>query len=500
MSNPILRLSRQNEATWASFHRRVSGIHYNYDQLFPETVFQFLEAKAKSVGSSIGYLVPSLMTATSFLLGNTDAHFLNGNHIQPLNLYTMSVGHPGTGKSPAIETVLAALRDIDTISKETLVSATTSSGLVKTISKQGKAFVVSREIFDVLNKLLKNDEENATGDVQLLCKLWSGESASYHFATEATREIESNTAFSVLGSTQIQNAAILIFRMDKGHGLLDRFLITVPNVRKPTPEQEGTHYLADLPLQDFVSLFAAIYAAHKNVTRSYKLDPAAAQLHKRLKTDHVNAVNTAIENGEVPPKSKGTDLVTRVAVALSTISYFITAMLEEDQTHSPPEQITEDCYIKAVDYVEYLHAQKEMFAEFVKAIVEPATEKPRAKPTEINISTAIIRFPGRLVTYQAFKKFSPRSLRSVQKPEYDHCTQTLKRYGRVEEIRVPRSAQKVRVFIKKTTDEIVHWPADAPRMREEYGERISEPVNRLITENIRTALVNAGHITRADIA
>ena len=230
------------------------------------------------------------------------------------------------------------------------------------------------------------------------------------------------------------------------------------------------------------------------------MDPGAAQLHKCLKTDHVNAVNTVIENGEVPPKSKGTDLVTRVAVALSTISYFITAMLEEDETHSPPEQITEDCYKKAVDYVEYLHTQKEMFAEFVKAIVEPATEKPRAQPTEIDISTAIIRFPGRLVTYQAFKKFSPRSLRSVQKPEYDHCTQTLKRYGRVEEIRVPRSAQKVRVFIKKTTDEIVHWPADAPCTREEYGERISEPVNRLITENIRTALVNAGHITRADIA
>ena len=364
---------------------------------------------------------------------------------------------------------------------------------MKTISKQGKAFVVSPEIFDILN-LLKNDEDNVTGDVQLLCKLWSGESASYHFATEAMREIDSNSAFSALGSTQIQNAAILIFRMDKGHGLLDRFLMTVPNVRKPTPEQEGTHYLADLPLQDFVSLFAAIYAAHKNVTWSYKLDPAAAQLHKRLKTDHVNAVNTAIENGEVPPKSKGTDLVTRVAVALSTISYFITATLEEDQTHSPPEQITEDCYIKAVDYVEYLHAQKEMFAEIVKAIVKSATEKPRAQPTEIDISTAI-RFPGRLVTYQAFKVFSPRSLRSVQKPQYDHCTQTIKRYGRVEELCVPWSAQKVRVFIEKTTDEIVHWPADAPCTQEEYEERISEPVNKLITENIRTALVNAGHIT-----
>ena len=135
---------------------------------------------------------------------------------------------------------------------------------MKTISKQGKAFVVSPEIFDIFNNLLKNDEDNTTGDVQLLCKLWSGESASYHFATEAMQEIDSNSAFSALGSTQIQNAAILIFRMDKGHGLLDRFLITVPNTRKLTPEkeEEGTHYLADLPLQDFVSLFAAIYAAH----------------------------------------------------------------------------------------------------------------------------------------------------------------------------------------------------------------------------------------------
>ena len=298
----------------------------------------------KSIGSSVGYLLPSLMTATSFLLANSDAHFLNGTHLQPLNLYTMSVGHPGTGKSPAIEMVLAALREVDTITKETLVSATTSSGLVKTISKQGKAFVVSPELFDILNKLLKNDEDNASGDVQLLCKLWSGESASYHFATEATREIESNTAFSLLGSTQIQNVALLIFRMDKGHGLLDRFLITVPNARKPTPEQEeeAAEYLEGLRLKDFQPVFTSVHAAHgKNITRSYRLNAAAAELHKRLKTEHVNAVNAAIENGEVPPKSKGTDLVTRVAVAFNALEYFIASLLNDEPTNNPPEQLTE---------------------------------------------------------------------------------------------------------------------------------------------------------------
>ena len=282
MSNPIVRLTRQNKATWASFHRRVSAITFHYEQIFPDVVFKFLEAKAKSVGSSIGYLFPSMMTATAFLLANSEAHFLSGTHIQPLNIYTMSVGHPGTGKSPAIETVLAALREKDRISKETLVSATTSSGLVKTISKQGKAFVASPELFDILNKLLKNDEQNASGDVQLLCKLWSGESASYHFATEATRQIDSNTPFSILGATQIQNAALLIFRMDKGHGLLDRFLISIPMARKPTPQQEeeAFQYLADLPLREFKPIFAAISAAHKDAIRTYTLDPAAAELHK----------------------------------------------------------------------------------------------------------------------------------------------------------------------------------------------------------------------------
>ena len=108
--------------------------------------------------------------------------------------------------------------------------------------------------------------------------------------------------------------------MDKDHGFLDHFLITVPNAQKRTlGQEEGTHYLADLPLQDFVSLFTAIYTAHKNITRSYTLDPATAQLNKCLKTNHVNEVNIAIYNGEVPPKSKGTDLVTRVTAELGTV-------------------------------------------------------------------------------------------------------------------------------------------------------------------------------------
>ena len=90
----------------------------------------------------------------------------------------------------------------------------------------------------MLNKLLKNDNDNGSGNIQLLCKLWSGESASYHFVTESTPEIDGNTPFSILGATQIQNTTSLIYRMDKGHGLLNRFIISVPLAVKPTPESE----------------------------------------------------------------------------------------------------------------------------------------------------------------------------------------------------------------------------------------------------------------------
>lgn len=78
-----------------------------------------------------------------------------------------------------------------------------------------KASFCSPEVFDILNKLMKSDEDNATGDVQLLCKLFSGERCSYHYSTEETQIIPSNTSFSILSSTQLLNAAKLIAKMDK---------------------------------------------------------------------------------------------------------------------------------------------------------------------------------------------------------------------------------------------------------------------------------------------
>ena len=88
---------------------------------------------------------------------------------------------------------------------------------------------------------MKSDQDNATGDVQLLCKLLSGERCSYHYSSEKSRVIAANTPFSILGSTQFLNVAKLIAKMDHGHGLVDM----QTSVWHSTSAQANTHRNGD---------------------------------------------------------------------------------------------------------------------------------------------------------------------------------------------------------------------------------------------------------------
>ena len=165
MTNPYAKIVRQSEGTWALFHERVSSMQFDYSELFTDEVYSFLDNMAKSIGSSIGYLLPSVLTSTAFALGSHGAQLMLGTHIQPINRLTIFIGHPGTGKSPAIEKIINPLRENTEIGKEILISKSTSSGLVRLLAKHGRAFVCSPEIYEFLIKLLKIDDETASGDI-----------------------------------------------------------------------------------------------------------------------------------------------------------------------------------------------------------------------------------------------------------------------------------------------------------------------------------------------
>jgi hypothetical protein len=178
------------------------------------------------------------------------------------------VGPPSTGKSQAIKH--AALEPITTIIgnndlENFLVEKCTSSALAKILSDNNKAIVVSPELFDFLNKLLKSDDENATGDSQLLCELFSGERVSYRYASEKIREIGSNIPFTIVGATQVPFASRLITRMDQGSGLLDRFLFVFPSCLRPTIQETeaALEWLKSQPLQSITDIFLEMYDKHQ---------------------------------------------------------------------------------------------------------------------------------------------------------------------------------------------------------------------------------------------
>lgn len=306
----LAKVAKQHDKTWAQLNRRLISLPFDYDSLFTPRVAESVKNKAASIGSSPGYLVPCLIATTAYVIAE-NCLIRCGQQEMPANLFMVFVGPPGTGKSQVLkEGALKPIHDLQTERNLSngIIEKCTSSALVKTVADLKKAYVLSPEVYDVLNKLLKSDEENATGDVQILCELFSGESTSYRYATERTREIPSNVPFSILGCTQVPYAARLLCRMDQGHGLLDRFMFVFP-----------------------VCLTS-------------------------LKDD-------AIQDANIPPKSKKIDLLQRVATSLHVFNFITNELLHGRKPPAPPTEISLETLQQAQRYVDYVETQKDIVME-----------------------------------------------------------------------------------------------------------------------------------------
>ena len=94
----LSKLNKQHEQTWVNLQKRLNEVQFSYGKLFPNPdVYRFIKNKAVSVGSCEGYYVTSLLTTTAYLLACNHARVQTLTHDQPLNIYTIFVGYPGTG-------------------------------------------------------------------------------------------------------------------------------------------------------------------------------------------------------------------------------------------------------------------------------------------------------------------------------------------------------------------------------------------------------------------
>lgn len=167
--------------------------------------------------------------------------------------------------------------------------------------------------------------KNRVQEMPNCCVIFGVGKVLYNFSTMSSRQIGEGIPFCILGGTQIQNAAKIIARMDQGHGLVDRFLLTVPLVLQPTPQQQEFAYtfLNNFVISDFSTVFSAIANSHTNCIRMYKLDEEARETHNKMLENFTLEFNDAIKNGKMAPKSKKPELIPRVAVALHVLTHFL---------------------------------------------------------------------------------------------------------------------------------------------------------------------------------
>ncbi len=283
-TNPLTKIGRQHEKTWYALQKRLSSLPFDYHNIMPDNVYRFINNKATSVSSCVGYFLPAILTTVSYLLAKAKVTIKTVNHAQPTNLYFIFVGYPGTGKSAAIEH--GCMKPLHKIMQEDfnncVIERSTSSGLVKHLANNGNGFIVSPEVYDVLYKLLKSDEKTCSGDAMLLCKLFSGERLSFNYATQDARNIDANTPFSILGSTQLPNAAKLVARMDNGQGLVDRFLFSIPLALCPKSEEieRAIAYLETESISDLEDIYRDIIQFHLNDNIQYTFDDETQALLK----------------------------------------------------------------------------------------------------------------------------------------------------------------------------------------------------------------------------
>lgn len=365
MSNARLaKLRKQPDSTWALLQKRLIGLPEPFNDLFEDDARTFIENKAHSLSTNTGYVVTSLLTTTSFVAGMSSTLVI-GTQEMPLNIFSVFVGPPTTGKSQALKECAASpmsavCREAD--SETCVINRCTSSGLVKSITKNERGFLLSAEIYDVLFKLLKSDEENGSGDVQVLCQLFSGEATSYRYATERTREIGTNTTFCILGSTQVPFAARLITLLDQGHGLLDRFLFTFPICLRPTPQQteDAIETLKNCPIASCDDIFIEIARLHSRRT-IYRLTDDARSLINLINEEYIREVNAAISEGRSPPKTKKVDIILRIAVSLHIFNSVTDNLLQRIEPQMPEQEIPKATVEKAITYVTWAESQKEIF-------------------------------------------------------------------------------------------------------------------------------------------
>ena len=154
-------------------------------------------------------------------------------------------------------------------------------------------------------------------------------------------------------------SAKLVARVDKGQGLRDCFLISVPLAlsSKLDDIEQSIAYLTE-HIQELHEVYRIVATVHTRDAVQYTLD--AGTLIKNERDAFTNDINNAILDGETTlPKSKRLDLLLRLAAMFHVFEHVLqNALAGHIDDLTIPTVITKDTLNEAKLYVDYVESQK----------------------------------------------------------------------------------------------------------------------------------------------
>ncbi len=151
------------------------SVPFPWTDAVPKKIHTWFETYAKSHNTAPEYVFIGALVTTAAIMGPKSFVQVRKTYQEPTNLFAISVGFPGSGKSQAYRmTVSEPLQALESPMSNMLVDDYTKRGLFKHLqSHDGRALLAHEEMgafFDLVQK--RQLEGNA--ERQLYCRLYDG--------------------------------------------------------------------------------------------------------------------------------------------------------------------------------------------------------------------------------------------------------------------------------------------------------------------------------------
>ena len=202
-------------------------------QAFPETFVQWISALAFSINTKPEFILLSVMSVISTLVGPKTKIKIRDRYHESCNLFLVCLSEPGAGKSQAFEvTVEEPLKQLKSPASSIVVHDFTRKGLFQhLVAHEGRALLAHSEMSSFYELILKKQQEGS-GERQFFCRLYDGSAewalttASLTAKEKEKREVLEGSALALGGFTQPGPFLQLFKPLAKiKDGFLDRILI-----------------------------------------------------------------------------------------------------------------------------------------------------------------------------------------------------------------------------------------------------------------------------------